>query len=836
MPKRSISEANKLQELLAADDNLPAEKKRASSAASQSAVEDHLLSQSAFRDQYAPTEKIRALILDNFPALGKATAFRFLEWAQQNPEGLCALPTGKTPEHFINWVQRILKEWESPAMQEEIKRFGLNASKKPDMFGLRFVQIDEFYPISPKQANSFYAYVKKFYIEGFGMDFNKALLIDCSKIGLEVFEEKHFGPTGEPEDAIGADRMEEVWPEGNVDMSLRMRDPTTRLERIQQRMLHAVDQWCEEYEAKIRSFGGIGFIMGGIGPDGHIAFNCRGCQHQSTTRLDELNYMSQAAAAGDLGGIEAVRRRKVITIGMGTMTFNPNCVAIIAAAGEAKAGVVRDAIEQKPHVKFPGSALHKLPNAAFYLTTGAAKLLSERRLVACRELAVVDDASLERELVNLSVQCRKRLVDLSDADLASCPLASTLVGRSGKSLQDCAALVRDSLIAKIERGVKSYEQTTFLHTEPHHDDIMLGYLPLVLRHTRSATNDHHFVCATSGFNSVSNNHMTMMLDRVENFLKSPTYQRLLADNYFTSATDTEKGLDNRRRDVWKFLDGIAASDNELRDEGAARRFIANLILIFNDSPTPDGAALQGRLKALRSYFRNQYPGQKDSADIQVLKGTCREFEAECVWGYIGWQIPNISHLRLGFYQSTDFFTPEPSHDRDVVPILNLMRKVKPDVVSVALDPEASGPDTHYKVLQAVAAALERHAEDDSAKNLTVWGYRNVWFRFDPYEVSTIVPVSLQTISTLNHMFLSSFESQRNAEFPAYDIQGPFCAMSQKVQVEQYNMIETCLGYEWFHNHSSPLIRATRGLVFLREMTVPKLLEDVRALRKQAENA
>ena len=102
-------------------------------------------------------------------------------------------------------------------------------------------------------------------------------------------------------------------------------------------------------------------------------------------------------------------------------------------------------------------------------------------------------------------------------------------------------------------------------------------------------------------------------------------------------------------------------------------------------------------------------------------------------------------------------------------------------------------------------------------------------------MNTIIPVSLQTISTLNHMFLNCFESQRDAEFPAYEIQGPFCDMSQKVQVEQYDMIETCLGYEWFHKHESPLIRATRGLVFMKEMKLSEILQASRALRKQTEN-
>merc|ERR1712232_61542 len=214
------------------------------------------------------------------------------------------------------------------------------------------------------------------------------------------------------------------------------------------------------------------------------------------------------------------------------------------------------------------------------------------------------------------------------------------------------------------------------------------------------------------------------------------------------------GIEFRRRDVWKFLDGVAAADDELRDEGAARRFSANLCDIYGDAATLDGAVLLQRVELLRLYFHRQYAGQTDDKKVQTLKGSCREFEAECVWGYLGWQLPAISHLRLGFYTS-DIFAPEPTHQRDVLPILELTRQVKPNIVTVALDPEASGPDTHYKVLQAVTGAVQQYADEEKPENLTIWGYRNVWFRFEPHEVSTIVPVSLQTISTLNHMFLGS---------------------------------------------------------------------------------
>jgi glucosamine-6-phosphate deaminase len=328
--------------------------------------------------------------------------------------------------------------------------------------------------------------------------------------------------------------------------------------------------------------------------------------------------------------------------------------------------------------------------------------------------------------------------------------------------------------------------------------------------------------------------MIIMLDRCLKFLQSGTYQRLASEGYF-AVSDQASTIDFRRRDVWKFLDGVAAADDELRDEGSARRFLSNLCIIYEVQAVDDPTPLRDRLLFLKQYFLNQYAGQPDDQPVQLLKGSCREFEAECVWGHIGWQLPNISHLRLGFYTS-EIWDPEPTHGRDVAPVLKLLKDIQPDVVTVALDPEASGPDTHYKVLQAVTAAVEQHVVTDGCTpNMTIWGYRNVWFRFEPHEVSTILPVSLQTIAVLNQMFLSSFESQREAEFPAYEIQGPFCKMSQKVQVEQYGMLETCLGYEWFHKHQSPLIRATRGLIFLKEMSVSELLSESRALRKQAQN-
>ena len=95
-------------------------------------------------------EKIPVIIVDNFPMLGKLAALRFIEWVQGNPEGTISLPTGKTPEYFIKNVVRIKNNWHDKSIQQELGAAGIDVGRKPEFNELRFVQIDEFYPINPR--------------------------------------------------------------------------------------------------------------------------------------------------------------------------------------------------------------------------------------------------------------------------------------------------------------------------------------------------------------------------------------------------------------------------------------------------------------------------------------------------------------------------------------------------------------------------------------------------------------------------------------------------------------------------------------------------------------
>ncbi|NOX89354.1 MAG: glucosamine-6-phosphate deaminase [Calditrichaeota bacterium] len=774
-----------------------------------SRVEEIILQKTDQQLVHPPIEKIGTIIVDNFPELGKLTAMRFLEWAQNNEGSTISLPTGKTPEHFIKWVVYLLGNWNNKNVQKMLDEWGVDPARKPDMKSFHFIQIDEFYPINSTQHNSFYYYVNKFYIRDFGLDPKKALLINPNQIGLKPHE-----------------TLDEIWQNHIVDLSLRFSYPKDTLQKRQKEVLSAVDQFCTEYESKIRELGGIGFFLGGIGPDGHIGFNVRGSNHYSTTRLTQTNYETQAAAASDLGGMEISRNRLVITIGLQTITHNPDTTAIIIAAGEAKAKVVRNAIQSEKSNEVPASALHSLPNARFYLTQGAAKLLTERRYLKIKKAKEITKQDIFQIVTDLALEKRKQLSELSKSDFRSIRSSKVLLDRYGDKYQNFIKEIKESYINYIIKALQIPKNQTILHTAPHHDDIMLGYLPYVVRLMREPTNTHYFNYLTSGFNAVTNKYMLNQLEITESFFNRPEFQTLFEENYFDPTNITF-----RNRDVFQYLDGLAADNQDAMNEGCARRLLRNLVEIFEEDSIDN---LKNRINELSNYFETQYPGKKDMPYIQQLKGMVREWEADILWGYFGFTCESVIHSRLGFYKG-EIFTEEPTLDRDVKPVLETIKRVNPSIVTVAFDPEGSGPDTHYKVLQAVSTALKLYSEETGRKDIQIWGYRNVWYRFHPSETNLFIPVTHNTRAILDHAFINAFGSQKDASFPSYEYDGPFSGLAQKIQVEQYQMIKTLLGRDFFYQNADSRIRSTRGLVFLKVMSLDEFHQHAFNLRKTTEN-
>jgi glucosamine-6-phosphate deaminase len=310
------------------------------------------------------------------------------------------------------------------------------------------------------------------------------------------------------------------------------------------------------------------------------------------------------------------------------------------------------------------------------------------------------------------------------------------------------------------------------------------------------------------------------------FLNTPEFQALIKTNYFQ-----HENLVYKNRDVYQYLDGLAANDRYAMDEGAARRFLRNLNFIYNIEVAEN---FSHKLEFLCDYFISQYPGKKDTPDVQRLKGMIREWEADILWGYFGFGADSVIHSRLGFYKG-DIFTEEPEINRDIVPIIKTLKKVNPTIITVALDPEGSGPDTHYKVLQAIAAALKIYQQEVPAKvKIKVWGYRNVWYRFHPAEANLFVPVTFNGMAILHDSFVHAFTSQAEASFPSYEYDGPFSGLAKQIHVKQYQYMKTVLGRDFFYQNKDSRIRSVRGLVYLKIMDLEEFYQRARELKKSTE--
>ena len=82
---------------------------------------------------------ISYIVVDNFPELGLLASLRFLEWVEENPEGIVSLPTGKTPEYFIKWTEKILNGWENKSIEKIRKDHGLVINKKPSFSSILYI-------------------------------------------------------------------------------------------------------------------------------------------------------------------------------------------------------------------------------------------------------------------------------------------------------------------------------------------------------------------------------------------------------------------------------------------------------------------------------------------------------------------------------------------------------------------------------------------------------------------------------------------------------------------------------------------------------------------------
>jgi len=100
---------------------------------------------------------------------------------------------------------------------------------------------------------------------------------------------------------------------------------------------------CNRYEKKIESYGGIELFVGGIGPDGHIAFNEPGSSLSSRTRVKTLTHDTIIANSRFFDNDVNRVPRTALTVGVGTVMDARRVMILVM--GHNKARALQQAVE-----------------------------------------------------------------------------------------------------------------------------------------------------------------------------------------------------------------------------------------------------------------------------------------------------------------------------------------------------------------------------------------------------------------------------------------------------------------------------------------------------------
>ncbi len=148
-----------------------------------------------------------------------------------------------------------------------------------------------------------------------------------------------------------------------------------------------LDKECEHYEQAIEAAGGIDLFLGGVGEDGHLAFNEPFSPLNSRTRVVTLTQDTIEVNARFFGGDTSQVPRRAMSVGVGTV-----CGArevLILAFGSKKARVVKEAVEGAMSHYVTLSALQAHQNGTVLLDEPAA---GELKVNSYRYFKAVEEA------------------------------------------------------------------------------------------------------------------------------------------------------------------------------------------------------------------------------------------------------------------------------------------------------------------------------------------------------------------------------------------------------------------------------------------------------------
>ncbi len=456
-----------------------------------------------------------------------------------------------------------------------------------------------------------------------------------------------------------------------------------------------IKQHCSDYEQKIRDAGGLDLQILGIGVNGHIGFNEPGSSVYTKTRLIPLTQSTRFANAYAFANISEVPR---LAITMGIHSILQAKHIILMAWGQAKAPVVRAAVEGDDTEQVPASLLQNHDDVTFYIDDKAASELTRYKSPWLTGECDWSSAMIRKAVINMALALKKPVLSLTNSDYNEYGL-SDLLAEKGDAYElnlQVFYMLRDSITgwpggkpnavipAHPERSAPYPKRVVIFSPHPDDDIISMGG---TFQRLHDQGHEVHVAYQTSGNIAVADEFVTRFLDFAVGFQE---------------------------------LSGINNAD------------------------------AKDILNRARTYIGDKRKNQPDSEQIRAIKGLIRRCEAAATCRYVGLPEGRWHFQNLPFYE-TGAIQKKPISDEDIRLTVELLRKIKPHQVYCAGD-FADPHGTHIVCFQVVEKALQKIKEegDEWVNDCWMWLYKGAWQEWKLEEIEMAIPMSPEQVIRKRH--------------------------------------------------------------------------------------
>ncbi|QIH40237.1 glucosamine-6-phosphate deaminase [Flavobacterium sp. Sr18] len=456
-------------------------------------------------------------------------------------------------------------------------------------------------------------------------------------------------------------------------------------------VLEQLNQYCIDYETKIKNAGGIDFQLLGIGRTGHVGFNEPGSHINSGTRIITLDHITRVDASSDFNGIDNVPKR-AITMGVSTILKSKRIV--LMAWGQNKAAVIKRTIQGEISSEVPATFLQNHSNATFVLDQFAASELTRFETPWLVGQCVWTQELKSKAIIWLCKETKQSILKLTDRDY------------NNNGMSDLLAQEGSAYDLNINMfNVLQHTITGWPGGKPNTDD----------SHRPERANPAK--------------------KRVILFSPHP-------DDDVISMGGTFSKLIKQGHDVhvvYQTSGNIAVTDDEaLKFAEVCRDFIGKENSEINFS-------------SVINFLNNKTENQVDSLEVRKLKGLIRRRESYAATRYIGLKDEKTHFLDLPFYE-TGQIKKNPLGLDDIAIVKDIITKIKPHQVFAAGD-LADPHGTHEVCLNAIFEAMKQLKSESYMNDCWLWLYRGAWHEWDIHEIDMAVPLSPDEVTIKRHAIL-----------------------------------------------------------------------------------